>query len=133
MLKTRPFPAVAATILAVYLWTRGVSRAGGFSGVLEFAAAGIVSAIALTWICRSFASVPFTRRTAALSTAAGFFVLTPFIYMMLTGYTDKTGSVVILATTAAATAAMAGALWSVSHLVRNSFSEWRKGGLAQTQ
>jgi hypothetical protein len=45
--------------------------------------------------------------------------------MLLTGYTDKIGSAVVLACTAAAVAAMAGALWSVAHLVRNSFLEWK--------
>jgi hypothetical protein len=126
MLKSNPVRITALISLAAYLWLRATARAhGGLGNVFVFSAAGIVSAIALTWVCWSFASVAFTRRTAAISAIVGLVICTPLIYMMLTGNTDKVASQLVLAVTAAGAAAMAGAIWSVAHAVRGSLTEWK--------
>jgi hypothetical protein len=125
MLKTRLIRMTPVVLLALYVWTRAVLRAGGIGSVLEFSVAGVVSAITLTWICRAFASVTFTRRTLTTSAVAGFLIFTPLIYMLLSGDPDKSESAVVLAATAGCVAAMTGAVWSVAHLVRSAFAEWR--------
>jgi hypothetical protein len=125
MLKTSPVRITLLIAFAAYLWVRATARAQGLGDVVVYSAAGVASAIALTWICWSFASVAFTRRTAVTSAIAGLVICTPLLYMMLTGYTDKIGSAVVLAATAGGVAAMTGAIWSVAHLVRGSLSEWK--------
>jgi hypothetical protein len=125
MLKNGRFRIVALAALAVYLWARAISREGT-ADVFSYAIAGILSGLALTWICWSFATVSFTRRTALASASVGLFVFTPLIAMLLTGSPGVLdSSAVVLATAAGCVAAMAGAVWGVAHLAKSAFTDWR--------
>lgn len=126
MSKSGRLRVAALAALAVYLWARSISREGSVEAVLSYAIAGILSGIGLAWIGWSFASASFTRKTAILSASVGFFIFTPLIAMLLTGNKNPLdSSAVVLATTAGCVAAMAGAIWGVSHLARDAFADWR--------
>ena len=117
---------VAAVVLTVYLWVRSASIEGGFLPVLRYSIAGTLTGLGLVWIGRAFASRPFRPGTALLSAGIGFFICTPVIAMLLGPSTDSSrSSEVVLALTAAAAAAMAGALWGVLTLAGDAFGEWK--------
>lgn len=110
---------------AVFLWVRAISREGA-AEILGYSIAGTLSGIALGWIVWSFATVPFTPRTAVDSLLVGFFIFTPLIAMLLApSRAPIDSSAVVLATTAGCIAAMIGAIWGVSHLAHDAFASWR--------
>jgi len=113
-------------VLAVFFWTRSVSREGSAAAVLSFAIAGTLSGLALTWIGWSFASAAYARKTAIVSACVGFFIFTPLIALLLSGNANpQDSSAVVLAIVAGGVAAMAGAIWGVMHLARDAFADWR--------
>jgi len=125
MSKKRLSQIVVFALLAVFLWMRAISREGA-QEIFSYAIAGTLSGIALGWIVWSFATVPFTRKTAVDSLIVGFFIFTPLIAMLLApSTTPLDSSAVVLATTAGCIAAMAGAIWGVSHLAHDAFASWR--------
>jgi hypothetical protein len=125
MPKKRLLQIVAFALLAVFLWVRALSREGA-QEILSFAIAGTLSGIALGWIVWSFATVPFTRKAAVDSLLVGFFIFTPLVAILLApSETPLDSSGVVLATTAGCVAAMAGAIWGVSHLAHDAFAGWR--------
>ena len=125
MSKTRRIQIAVVAGLAVFLWARAIAREGA-PEVFSYAIAGTLSGIALGWIMWSFATVAFTRKTAVDSLLVGFFMFTPLIAMLLApSRTPLDSSAVVLATTAGCVAAMAGAIWGVSHLAHDAFASWR--------
>lgn len=125
MSKKRLIQVAIVAGLAVFLWSRAISREGA-PEVFGYAIAGTLSGIALGWIVWSFATVTFTRKTAVDSLLVGFFIFTPLIAMLLApSTTPLDSSAVVLATTAGCVAAMAGAIWGVSHLAHDAFASWR--------
>jgi hypothetical protein len=117
----------ACVLVAAFLWVRIAPVEGGINRVLIYALSGTIAGLGLTWIGRTFASVPFTKRTALLSAGFGFIMLTPVIAAVLRdSEAQSEASVVVLAVSAAATAAMWGAVWRVMHLARDAFNEWRR-------
>jgi len=125
MSKKRLSQIVVFALLAVFLWMRAISREGA-QEIFSYAIAGTLSGIALGWIVWSFATVPFTRKTAVDSLIVGFFIFTPLIAMLLApSTTPLDSSAVVLATTAGCVAAMAGAIWGVSQVAQDAFSSWR--------
>lgn len=94
--------------------------------MLKYSAAGIISALALAWIGRAFASLPFKRRTAVASAVTGFVICTPTIALLLGPSKDPSNSAaIVLALTAAAIAAIAGSLWGVVTLAAEAFGDRR--------
>lgn len=125
MSRTKWF-RIAATLLAVYLWVWSASTQGGIIPVLKYAFAGTLTGLALVWIGRAFASLAFNSRHALEGVLFGLFICTPAIAQLLGPDGDKSSpSVVVLALTAAATAAMGGALWGVATLAGDAFGEWK--------
>ena len=125
MSKKRLLQLAVFAGLALFLWARAVSREGA-QEVFSYAIAGTLSGIGLGWIAWSFATVSFTRRIAFDSLLVGFFVFTPLIAMLLApSRTPFDSSAVVLATTAGCVAAIAGAIWGVSHLAHDAFASWR--------
>lgn len=125
MSKKRSIQLAVLVGLAGFLWARAISREGA-PEVFGYAIAGTLSGIALGWIVWSFATITFTRKTAAGSLLVGFFIFTPLIAMLLApSRTSLDSSAVVLATTAGCVAAMAGAIWGVSHLAHDAFASWR--------
>jgi Kef-type K+ transport system membrane component KefB len=125
MSKKRLIQVAIVAGLAVFLWARALSREGA-PEVLGYAIAGTLSGIALGWIVWSFATITFSRKTAVSSLLVGFFIFTPLIAMLLApSRTPLDSSAVVLATTAGCVAAMAGAIWGVSHLAHDAFASWR--------
>lgn len=125
MSKKRLVQIAVVAGVAVLLWARAITRQGA-QDVFGYAIAGTLSGIALGWIVWSFATVTFTRKTAVDSLLVGFFIFTPLIAMLLApSRTPLDSSAVVLATTAGCVAAMAGAIWGVSHLAHDAFASWR--------
>ena len=125
MSRTKLF-RIAAVVLAIYLWARSASTQGGILPVLNYSIAGTLAGLGLVWIGRAFASLPFRARSAVTSVLFGFFICTPAIAQLFGPGSDRSdASVVVLAMTAAAVAAMGGALWGVATLAGDAFGEWR--------
>lgn len=117
---------ISALFVAVLLWSRVASSDGGVLPVLSYSLAGVLSAVALVWIGRAFASLPFTRRSAVRSAVTGLVICTPAIALLLGPNTDTSHSAaVVLALTAAAIAAIIGSLWGIVTLAADAFGEWR--------
>lgn len=108
------------------LWARSASIENGIGQVLGYVVAGTLVGLALTWIARAFASVEFNSRTAVFGAAFGVLIFTPVMAMLLDDNIDASGSsIIVLAISAAAAAAMAGALWGILNLAGEALSEWR--------
>lgn len=128
MSKKGSLGLAASVLIAGFLWLLVAPVEGGVGRVLIYALSGTLAGVGLSWIVRTFASVPFTKRTALLSAGFGFIMLTPVIAALFRdSEAQSEASVVVLAVSAAATAAMWGAFWGVMHLARDAFSEWRRG------
>ena len=107
------------------LWARAASMEGSIAAVAEYAIAGTLAGLLLTWIGREFALLDFTRRMAGASAIIGFLFLTPLIAMLIDESSDPSNtSSIVLALAAAGAAALAGAMWSVLKLAGEAFGEW---------
>lgn len=125
MSRTKLF-RIAAVVLSIYLWVLSGSTQGGILPVLKYSIAGTLSGLGLIWIGRAFASLPVTARSFITSLLFGLFICTPAIAQLLGPDSDRSNaSVVVLAMTAAAAAAMGGALWGVATLAGDALGKWR--------
>ena len=117
---------VAALLLGSgALWVAGTSSSGSLAAVFDYALMGILAGVALTWIFRSFASLPNNRFSVSAGAIAGAFIFTPLIALLF-GRTEPTeSSAVVLALVAGAIAALAGAVRGVAALAHDAFGEWR--------
>jgi predicted membrane protein len=111
--------------LAAVLWIKAAVSRDSLVEVTRYSFAGAFGGFALHWIFQRFASLVPTAESARRSAMIGFLILTPVAAILLDSQGSQPSSVMVLALTVAAAAAMAGALWSIVLLAHDAFTEWR--------
>jgi hypothetical protein len=115
----------AAIAAAAVLWGWASSLEIGIASIAFHALVGATTGIVIGVISRAFASTRLTLRSVLASALGGALILAPVLAMLMTGSEKNTGVYVILLLSAAALAAIGGAVWGVLDRITEAYGEWR--------